>query len=96
MIGSNTLSAKNTFAQIPDNEGVCFLQTGIMGHGIEVYPADTQFSGNVPQLASVSPAANDTGLRMIGHHQAYNIYPVGFYGGRVRQKAHIGCNRCDT
>jgi hypothetical protein len=96
MIGSNTLTAKNTFTQVSNDEWICLLQTGIMGHGIKVYLADSQLSSNLPQLASISLAAYDTGLRMIGHHQADNVCPVGFYCGRICLDAHIRSDRRDT
>jgi hypothetical protein len=60
MISSNTLSAKDTFTEVPDNKRVCLFQTSIVRHGIKVGFADTQFSGNLPQLASVSLAAYNT------------------------------------
>jgi hypothetical protein len=89
MVGTNTLAAKNTLTEVPDNKRIRLLQTGIMGHRIKPYLADTQFGGNLPQLASVSLATYDAGLRVVGHHQADNIYPVLFNGGRFCLYDHI-------
>jgi hypothetical protein len=57
MVGTNTLGAKETLTEISDNERICFLQTGVVGHRIEPYLPDTQLGGNPPQFTSVSLVA---------------------------------------
>jgi len=96
MVGTNTLAAKDTLAEVPDNERICLFQAGIMGHGIKPYLPNTQFGGNLPQLASVSLAADDAGLRVIGHHKADNISPVLFNERRVCLDDHIWGHGRDT
>ena len=83
MVSTNTLTAKDTLTQVPDDKRVCFLHAGIVRHWIEPYLADTQIGSNLPQLASVSLAANNAGLGVIGHHEPDNISTVVSYGGGV-------------
>jgi hypothetical protein len=66
MVSTNTLAAKDTLTEVPDNKGICLLKTGIMRHGIKPYLAHAKFGGYLPQPASVSLATDDTGLRVIG------------------------------
>jgi hypothetical protein len=89
MVGTNTLAAKDTLTEVPDNERICLLQAGIMGHGIKPYLAYTQSGGNLSQLASVSLVTYDAGLRVTGYHQADNICPVLLNGGSVCLDDHI-------
>jgi len=96
MVGTNTLAAKDTLAEVPDNERICLLQTSIMGHGIELYPAYTQFGGNLSQLASVSLVTYDAGLRVTGYHQADNICPVFLNLRGVCLNEHIWRYRRNT
>jgi hypothetical protein len=89
MVGANTLAANDTLTEVPDNERICLLQTGIMGHRIKPYLAYPKFSGDLPQMASVSLATDDTRFRVIRHHQADNISPMLFNGGGICLYGHI-------
>jgi hypothetical protein len=37
MVDPDALATKDTLVEVPDNERICFLQTGIVGRGIKVY-----------------------------------------------------------
>jgi hypothetical protein len=96
MVGTNTLAAKDALTEVPDNERICLLQAGIMGHGIKPYLAYTQSGGNLSQLASVSLVTYDAGLRVTGYHQADYICPVLSNGRGVCLDDHICRYRRNT
>jgi hypothetical protein len=83
------LPAENTLTEISDNKGVCLFQARIVGHGIKPYRTHSQLSRNLPQRTPVPLVAYNTGLGMVGHHQAYNIGAVFFDGVRVCLDGHI-------
>jgi hypothetical protein len=88
MVSTNTLAAKDTLAQVSYDERVCFLKPRVMGHRVEPYLAYTQFGSDLPQLASVSLAAHNAGLGVIGHHQTNDIDPMPFDGRGICEQYH--------
>jgi hypothetical protein len=84
MVGAHALAAKDTLAEVPDDERIGLLQAGIMGHGIEINFTHTQIGRHLPQLTSVTLVTHNAGFRVIGHHHADDIFPVVSDNGRVR------------
>jgi hypothetical protein len=53
LVGPNAFSAKDTFRKIPANKGVDLLGSSVVGQLVEFQCADTQFGGDLPELAEV-------------------------------------------
>jgi len=96
LVGTYTFPAHDTFGEVPDDKGICLFETGVMGHGIELSLPHSQFSSNLPQLATVSFAADQAGFRMFRHHQADDVASVIDYAGGISPNDHILDNRGDT
>jgi hypothetical protein len=73
VIRTDTLAAEDALAQVPDHEGIGFLEGLGVGHGVEIGFADSQIGCSLAQLAPVSLGADDTRLRVLGNHQTHNI-----------------------
>jgi hypothetical protein len=89
MVGANTLTTEDTLTEVPDNERICLLEAGVMGHGIKPCLANAKFSSDLPQLASVALATYNAGLRVIRHHQPDDISPMMLNGGGICLYDHI-------
>jgi hypothetical protein len=81
MIGAHALTAKDTLAEVPDDERVCILQARIMGHGIKINFAHAQIGRHLPQFTPITLVTHNAGFRVIGHYHADDICPVFSYNG---------------
>jgi hypothetical protein len=96
VICANAFAAKDTLAQVPDDKRIGLLKSPIMGHGIKPCNSDTQIRSDLPQLAPISLATHNTGLGMIGHHQAHNIGTVPSHCVGIGLDRHVLRYRGDT
>jgi hypothetical protein len=76
MIRPDAFAAKNTFGQVPHDEGICLLQRFEVRHGIEPVFGDAEFCCYHSQMTPVPLVAYNAGLGMFGHHKGNNVSPV--------------------
>ena len=96
MVCPNAFSAQDAFAQIPDNKRISLLQGFVIGHRIKIRFANAHLSGDPAQLTAVALAADDTGLRMFGDHQAHNVAAMTENARGFGSNGHFRGNRRDT
>jgi hypothetical protein len=64
LIPPDTPGTEDTFAHIPFEEGIPVLRGKILRHGIHIYQAHSQITGNLTELATVSFITDQTGFGM--------------------------------
>jgi hypothetical protein len=64
LISPDTPGAEDTFAHIPLEEGIPVLRGEILGHGIHIYQAHSQVTGNLTELTRVPFITDQTRFGM--------------------------------
>jgi len=96
LAGSDASSAQDAFGEVTNDERIRLVKRTVVGHGIQVRIPYPEFTRNFSQQASVPLAADDTGFRVFGYHQPYDIAPVLQNTLCVRQYAQPVSDRGDA
>jgi hypothetical protein len=96
MIRPDAFTAEDTLAQVPYHEGIGFFKGFGVGHGVEIGFTDAQIGRCLAQLTTIAFGADDTGFRVLGHHQTHDVTPVSDHTRCGGLNLHSGRYRGDA